>query len=89
MNQNLIYNFTQVNTNLNRQKIDIHKEKHQYLLWQIQQIQTGPIQVPIVDVAGVGNNSIFMKKQLIEKLIEDLDNSISQIDFELDEMKEQ
>ena len=45
--------------------------------------------MPIVDVAGVGNNSIFMKKQLIEKLIEDLDNSISQIDFELDEMKEQ
>ena len=59
---------------INKQFVDIHKEKQLYQIWKVQQIQS------------VTDQNI--KKNMVKEIMNDLNHHISYIDYEFEEMKD-
>jgi hypothetical protein len=72
-----VLHFETISEKINKLFIDIHKEKHLYQLWKMQQVQ------PV----SVESNLIF-KEKMISDVLKDLDKHIGYIDYDLEEMKE-
>lgn len=77
---NILKKYIYICIDLNKQSVEIHKEKHLYLMWKISQM---------LSVSDQRSSNQQQKKNLIEDILEDLNLNISQIDFELEEMREQ
>lgn len=75
MTYDLLSNYSNLCFHINKLFVDIHKEKHLYQIWKIQQIYSV--------------NDQQVKKGMVLDIITDINQFISQIDYEFEEMKEQ
>ncbi len=83
----VVTHFQYLFTNISKQQVEISKERQQYSLWKIKQLHTPPAEGSPPNREA--QNSAFMKKQLLESLLRDIDANSAHIDHQLNELKEQ